>query len=83
MGKGFFFSGIIKFLELGVNRHNNKSASPPNPNLHTETSTPETPDNFTKNSELAWPQTPRKAEKYAKIIILLLLSIKLNNKINH
>jgi hypothetical protein len=62
MGKGFFLRGFIKFLELGIERHNNKSANPPNPNRHTETSTPEMPDNFTKNSELACPQTPRKAD---------------------
>ena len=63
IGRGSVLSGVIKFLELGINRLNSKSASPPNPNLHTDTSTPEMPDSFTKNSELAWPQTPRKADK--------------------
>ena len=61
--------------------HKIKSAKPPNPNLQTETSTPDIPDNFTKNSELAWPHTPKKAAKYAKIIIVLLsCSINLNYK---
>ena len=34
-------------------------AKPPTPNLQTETLSPETPESFTKNSELAWPHTPK------------------------
>jgi len=61
--------------------HRIKSANPPNPNLQTETSTPVIPDSYTKNSELACPHTPKKAAKYANMIIVLLLCvIKLKQK---
>ena len=53
MGYRLSFNGLIKFLEVGFIMHKIKSAKPPNPNLQTETSTPDIPDNFTKNSELA------------------------------
>ena len=62
--------------------HKIKRANPPNPNLQTETSTPDIPDSLTKNSELAWPQTPKKAAKYAKIINVLLLRF-INYNINN
>ena len=63
MGWGSFLSGIIKFLDDGLIKHNINKAKPPKPNLQTETSTPEIPESLTKNSELAWPQTPKSAEK--------------------
>jgi len=44
-------------------KHNINKAKQPKPNLQTETSTPDIPESFTKNSELSWPQTPKNAEK--------------------
>ena len=72
MGWGSFLSGFIKFLDDGLIKHNINKANPPKPNLQTETSTPEIPESLTKNSELAWPHTPKNAEKYANIIKVLL-----------
>ena len=53
MGQGSFLSGVIKFLDDGLIKHNINKANPPKPNLQTETSTPEIPESLTKNSELA------------------------------
>ena len=63
MGQGSFFSGVIKFLDVGLIKYNIYQAKPPKPNLQTETPTPEIPESLTKNSELGWPQTPKSAEQ--------------------
>ena len=62
MGQGSFLSGIIKFLDEGLIKHNINKAKPPKPNLQTDTYTPEMLESLTKNSELAWPHTPKNAE---------------------
>ena len=75
MGKKSVFKGEIKFRDLGLIRDNNNKAKPPIPKRQTVTSMPETPDSFTKNSELACPHMPKNAEIYAIIITSFSLSL--------
>tara|TARA_B100000768_G_scaffold114358_1_gene105865 strand:- start:3279 stop:3590 length:312 start_codon:yes stop_codon:yes gene_type:complete len=63
IGMNSIFSGSKRFREDGLIKDKTSKAKPPKPKRHTDTSMPEMPLNFTKNSELAWPQTPKKAAK--------------------
>ena len=61
MGKKSVFKGNIRSLDFGLISESINNANPPIPKRQTVTSGPETPDNLTKNSELACPHIPKNA----------------------
>ena len=71
IGKRLVFKGSIRLRDFGSINERMTNAKAPIPKRQTVTSIPDTPDNLTKNSELACPHIPKKAEKYAITIINL------------